>query len=103
MPAQCRNGEVLVRPVFTSESIIAQEDTACHHGPATGRSQAVGGVVSVSASDVVAAHLLPPLIRELHKNESGITIELISSNALSDLLRREADIAFDISSQSSRI
>lgn len=60
---------------------------------ASGRSQAVGGVVSVSATDMVAAHLLPPLVRRLREKEPGITIEVISSNALSDLLRREADIA----------
>ena len=60
---------------------------------ATGRSQAVGGVVSVSASDAVAAFLLPPLVRRLREQEPGIAIEVIASNALSDLLRREADIA----------
>lgn len=60
---------------------------------ATGRSQAVGGMVSVSATDVVAAALLPPLVRQLRDQEPGIAIEVISSNALSDLLRREADIA----------
>ena len=60
---------------------------------ATGRSENVEGVVSVSASDVVAAHLLPPLVRQLREKEPGIAIEIISSNALSDLLRREADIA----------
>lgn len=60
---------------------------------ATGRSQAVGGVVSVSATDVVAAYLLPPLVRLLREKEPGITIEVISADALSDLLRREADIA----------
>jgi DNA-binding transcriptional LysR family regulator len=60
---------------------------------ATGRSQAVGGVVSVSASDAVAAMLLPPLVKKLHEQEPGIAVEVIPSNALSDLLRREADIA----------
>ncbi len=60
---------------------------------ATGRSQAVGGVVSVSATDAVAAYLLPPLVRELHDQDPSIAVEVISSNALSDLLRREADIA----------
>jgi DNA-binding transcriptional LysR family regulator len=60
---------------------------------ATGRSQAVGGVVSVSATDAVAGHLLPPLLRRLREREPGIAIEVISSNAISDLLRREADIA----------
>ena len=60
---------------------------------ASGRSQAVGGVVSVSATDVVATYLLPPLVRRLHEQEPGIAIEVISDDALSDLLRREADIA----------
>jgi DNA-binding transcriptional LysR family regulator len=60
---------------------------------ATGRSQAVGGVVSVSASDPVAAIMLPPLVRQLREKEPGIAIEVISTDALSDLLRREADIA----------
>ena len=60
---------------------------------ATGRSEAVGGVVSVTATDMVAAHLLPPLVRQLREQEPGIVIEVVPSNALSDLLRREADIA----------
>ena len=60
---------------------------------ASGRSQSLGGVVSVSASDAVAAWLLPPIVRRLRGQEPGIAIEVIASNALSDLLRREADIA----------
>ena len=60
---------------------------------ASGRSQAVGGVVSVSATDAVATCLLPPLVRLLREKEPGIAIEVISTDALSDLLRREADIA----------
>jgi DNA-binding transcriptional LysR family regulator len=53
----------------------------------------VGGVVSVSATDAVAAYLLPPILQQLRTQEPGIAVEVISSNALSDLLRREADIA----------
>ena len=60
---------------------------------ASGRSQAVGGVVSVSASDAVATYLLPPLLHQLRVQAPGIAVEVISSNAVSDLLRREADIA----------
>lgn len=60
---------------------------------ASGRAQAVGGVVSVSASDAVAACLLPRLVRQLREREPGIAIEVVATNALSDLLRREADIA----------
>ena len=60
---------------------------------ATGRSEAVGGVVSVSATDVVAAHLVAPLVRQLREQEPGIVVEVIASDGMSDLLRREADIA----------
>jgi DNA-binding transcriptional LysR family regulator len=60
---------------------------------ATGRAEAIEGVVSVTATDLVAAELLPPLVQQLREQEPGIAIEVIASNALSDLLRREADIA----------
>lgn len=60
---------------------------------ASGRSQAVNGEVSVSASDAVATYLLPRLVRQLRQQEPRIAIEVIASNALSDVLRREADIA----------
>ncbi|RZJ15800.1 MAG: LysR family transcriptional regulator [Acidovorax sp.] len=60
---------------------------------ASGRSQAVGGAVSVSATDAVATYLLPPIVQRLRAQEPGIAVEVIASNALSDLLRREADIA----------
>jgi len=60
---------------------------------ASGRSQDVGGVVTVSATDGVASYVLPPLVRKLREKEPGIAIEVIASDALSDLLRREADIA----------
>lgn len=60
---------------------------------ASGRSQAMGGVVSVSATDAVATYLLPPILQRLREQEPCIAVEVIASNALSDLLRREADIA----------
>lgn len=60
---------------------------------ASGRSQAVGGVVTVSATDAIAAYLLPPILQRLHAQEPSIAVEVITSNAVSDLLRREADIA----------
>ena len=60
---------------------------------ATGRSQKVEGIVSVSASDMVATHLLPRLVRRIRQEVPGIAIEVIATNAISDLQRREADIA----------
>ena len=51
------------------------------------------GVVRVTASQVAAVWLLPPLLAEFQAAEPGIQAELVASNALSNLLRREADIA----------
>lgn len=60
---------------------------------ASGQSQAVEGLVSISASDAVATWLLPPVLQRLRTKAPGITVEVVTSNALSDLRRREADIA----------
>ena len=54
---------------------------------------ATTGSVRISTSEVAAVWLLPPLLAALHAAEPGIQIELVASNALSNLLRREADIA----------
>lgn len=60
---------------------------------ATGQSQTIEGEISITASEVYAAHLLPPIIAELRKSHPGIEIEIVASNAITDLRRREADIA----------
>jgi len=51
------------------------------------------GTVRLSTSQVAASFLLPPVLAALQQAEPGIQIELVVSNALSNLLRREADIA----------
>lgn len=51
------------------------------------------GTVRISTSMVAAAYLLPPVLAELHQQEPGIQLELVASNQISNLLRREADIA----------
>jgi len=58
-----------------------------------GRRDATTGTVRISTSAVAAVWLLPPLLAALQAEEPGIQIELIASNALTNLLRREADIA----------
>lgn len=58
-----------------------------------GRSAATTGTVRVTTSEVAACWLLPPLLARLQREEPGIQVELVASNALSNLLRREADIA----------
>ena len=54
---------------------------------------AVSGTVRLTASQPVACILLPPLLARLQQKLPGIQIELVSSNEVSNLLRREADIA----------
>jgi DNA-binding transcriptional LysR family regulator len=52
-----------------------------------------GGTVRITTSDVAAAWLLPDIVARLAAAEPAIEVELVASNALSNLLRREADIA----------
>lgn len=60
---------------------------------ASGASEAVEGQVAVTASDLLCVALLPPVVAELRRRAPGIRLELVASNSLRDLLRREADIA----------
>ena len=60
---------------------------------ATGRSQAIVGQVRISAGEIVAAYLLPPIVERLRRAHPEIDVHVVASNRLSDLLRREADIA----------
>ena len=60
---------------------------------ASGQAQSIEGTVCITASEVTAAYVLPPIIARLRADEPGITVELVASNSISDLRRREADIA----------
>ena len=60
---------------------------------ATGRVQDVGGRVSVSASDGFSAYFMPQVAEKVRSEAPQVTLEIVSSNTLSDLRRREADIA----------
>ena len=60
---------------------------------ASGQSQDVAGCVSITASELLAAGFLPPVIQKLRQDAPGIDIEIIASDRLEDLTRRDADIA----------
>ncbi len=60
---------------------------------AIGQSQSIEGTVRISASEVYAAYLLPPIIARLRREQPGIEIDIVASHNTSDLRRREADIA----------
>jgi DNA-binding transcriptional LysR family regulator len=58
-----------------------------------GRRAATEGTVRITTSRVAAAWLLPPVLARLQAEEPGIQVELVGSDAISNLVRREADIA----------
>ncbi|ODS00251.1 LysR family transcriptional regulator [Methyloceanibacter methanicus] len=59
---------------------------------ASGQSQTIEGVVRVTATNVFAVYLLPPVIEHLHEIAPKLEIDIVASNELRDR-RREADIA----------
>ena len=59
----------------------------------SGAEAGVSGTVRVTASQPVACVLLPPVLARLRVAHPDIQVELVSSNEVANLLRREADIA----------
>lgn len=53
----------------------------------------VAGTVRITASDVIAVEVLPPILAELMAQHPALTIELSPGNRNEDVLRREADVA----------
>lgn len=60
---------------------------------ASGASEEPAGSVRIAVSEVVGAEVLPPLLASFRQKYPRIAFELILSNRLEDLLRREADLA----------
>lgn len=51
------------------------------------------GTVRITASTPVAVQILPPILSRMRQALPDIQVELVASNTVSNLLRREADIA----------
>ncbi|WP_209506647.1 MULTISPECIES: LysR family transcriptional regulator [unclassified Ruegeria] len=60
---------------------------------ASGQAQSIEGRVRITASDVMSAYVLPDLLREIRTQAPRLRIDVIASNDIQDLMRREADIA----------
>jgi DNA-binding transcriptional LysR family regulator len=58
-----------------------------------GSDRSTSGTVRITASQPVACYVLPPLLAQMRSTLPEVQVELVSSNAVSNLLRREADIA----------
>jgi DNA-binding transcriptional LysR family regulator len=59
----------------------------------SGAESGVSGTVRITASQPVACFLLPPVLARMREALPEIQVELVASNEVSNLLRREADIA----------
>lgn len=60
---------------------------------ASGSASEVRGTVRISASDVVGAEHLPPILAGLRARHPGLVVELALTNAVENVLARAADIA----------
>jgi DNA-binding transcriptional LysR family regulator len=74
-----------------AESMAAT--TAAMMRVASGQGQAIRGTVRVSASEIVGAEILPPIFSSLRERYPELEMELVLSNEVDNLLRRDADIA----------
>src|SRR5215831_17144703 len=74
-----------------AESMDAAADALVR--TASARASEVAGTVRITASEVVGAEVLPPILTEFRRLYPRVEIELNLSNQTVDLLRRDADIA----------
>ncbi len=80
--------------VELAEHVRAMGDAASRVSlAASGKSQQIEGLVTISTTDLMAAHVLPDILEGLRRKAPGIEVKVLCTNSLSDLRRREADIA----------
>jgi DNA-binding transcriptional LysR family regulator len=60
---------------------------------AAGSANKIAGTVRITASEVVAAYVLPSILADFARAEPDIEVELVASNQIGSLLARDADIA----------
>lgn len=60
---------------------------------AMSQSQTIEGQVRITASDVMSAYHLPPILRQIRLSAPRLEIDVVAANDLRDIQRREADIA----------
>lgn len=60
---------------------------------AFGATERMEGTIRVTASEIIAAFVLPEMLARFSRLEPGIEVEIVASNQVDNLLRRDADIA----------
>lgn len=87
-----------LRPTETAQTLAAaaramEAGASALRRQVRGAESALAGSVRLTASQPVASGLLPPLLARLRAALPQVQLELVSSNEVTNLLRRDADIA----------
>lgn len=60
---------------------------------ASGDADEVRGAIRLTTSEIAAVEVLPPILTDFRETWPKVTLELVASNRLEDLLHRDVDIA----------
>jgi DNA-binding transcriptional LysR family regulator len=87
-----------LRPTRAAEALAPQAQAMAAAArtllrTASGEAQAVAGTIRLTASEIMAAEVLPPILTDFREAWPAVDLELVASNRLEDLLRRDVDIA----------
>jgi DNA-binding transcriptional LysR family regulator len=82
----------LARELVPHAQVMASAAAILQRTASAGREE-ISGTVRLTASEVIGAEVLPPILTVFRERHPGIVVELVLSNQTSDLLRRDADIA----------
>lgn len=92
-----RNGKRLTLTDAGRELVSSAKDMgrAAEHLALTASGQRSGlrGLVRITASDATSAYLLPNVIRKLRVQAPNISVEVVATDSIQDLMVRDADIA----------
>lgn len=85
-------------PTETARALAGLVETMAHAADAVVRTAsadagAIAGTVRISASEVIAAEVLPGVLAALLAAHPALALEISASNRTEDVLRREVDIA----------
>jgi DNA-binding transcriptional LysR family regulator len=92
-PISARSPQDLL-PTETATGLlpIAEAMEGAAQAIASGSATTVAGVVRITASDIVGAEILLPILAHFAEHHPDIAFELHLSNRTEDLLQRDADI-----------
>jgi DNA-binding transcriptional LysR family regulator len=83
-----KDGEALL-----GRALAMRDEAQAFSRLALGATEQVAGTVRIAASEVISAFVLPEITARLAVEEPAIEVEIVASNQVENLLRRDADIA----------